>query len=85
MRGKVVEEGSSTRTGPERDPGASRRNYSSTLLRRIKQPTPSYVWPESLKLSYLHDLSSVYPGSTDLGYRIAYHTRMARTINYVRD
>ncbi|HKU95055.1 MAG TPA: methyltransferase domain-containing protein [Vineibacter sp.] len=57
--------------------------FSPDLFAHIKQPAQQPDWPQSWKDAYQHDVCSVWPGRSELGYRRAYHNRMAKAINAV--
>jgi len=65
-------------------PGQGRtRTFSTDLFAHIKQPPLQSDWPESWKGSHYHDAASVWPGRSELGYRRAYHNRVAKALNAV--
>jgi 2-polyprenyl-3-methyl-5-hydroxy-6-metoxy-1,4-benzoquinol methylase len=59
------------------------RLFSTDLFARIKRPVEQQDWPESWKGSYHHDLNSVWPEGSELGYRRAYHNRVGRALDAV--
>jgi 2-polyprenyl-6-hydroxyphenyl methylase/3-demethylubiquinone-9 3-methyltransferase len=59
------------------------RTFSADLFDHIKRPQFQPDWPENWKGSFHHDVNSVWPGGSDLGYRRAYHNRVARAIEAV--
>lgn len=63
--------------------GSGSRTFSTDLFARIKQPALQSDWPQSWKDSYHHDINSVWPGGRELGYRRAYHNRVARAMDAV--
>jgi 2-polyprenyl-6-hydroxyphenyl methylase/3-demethylubiquinone-9 3-methyltransferase len=63
--------------------GRGPRTFSVDLFARIKQPAPQPDWPPSWKGSYHHDVNSVWPGGSELGYRRAYYNRVARALDAV--
>ncbi|MCW5746560.1 MAG: methyltransferase domain-containing protein [Alphaproteobacteria bacterium] len=60
-----------------------RRPFSTDLFARIKRPVERTDWPDSWKGSYHHDVNSVWPGRTELGYRRAYHYRVGRALDAI--
>jgi len=70
-------------TNPAASGEGQPRVFSADLFAHIKRPVEQPDWPQNWKGSYHHDTCSVWPGRSELGYRRAYHNRVARALNAV--